>query len=159
MPPTYRTFCALNASDISTLVHEIGHTFLRDLGDNDLNILARLGVLKDAAQFKDLETKFWNKTATEEEAARYRNVEEMFAQSCEKYLAERSAPMLELRSMLKRFTDWILNVYEELRKVGNKVLILKGHRLGWIARGHHPEADQGAAMRVWLWDAILLRYT
>ena len=113
---------AFNAADISTLVHEIGHIFRRELDDADLGVVAKLGNLRNAAEFKDLEAKFWSKTATEEETARYRNAEEMFARGWERYIAEGDAPTPALRSLFKRFTQWMLNIYKELRKAAGKVL-------------------------------------
>lgn len=121
---------AFSAADISTLVHEIGHIFRRELDDVDLEAAAKLGNLRNAAEFKDLEAKFWSKTATKEEASRYRNAEEMFARGWERYLAEGDAPTPALRNLFKRFTQWMLNIYKELRKVAGKVLGFDKTELG-----------------------------
>ena len=49
---------ALQSPDISTMVHEIGHVFRRDLPAADLEAIALLGGLKDGAEFRNLEAQF-----------------------------------------------------------------------------------------------------
>ena len=122
---------AFKSHDISTMVHEIGHIFLRDLSDSQLDVVAKLGGLKDAAEYRRLEQDFRNGLLTEADPnyKRYVDAEENYARGWERYLAEGDAPTPALRSVFKQFTNWMLNIYKKLYKKNGRVAGFEGTEL------------------------------
>jgi hypothetical protein len=82
---------AMEAPDVSTLAHEIGHIFRRDLEGADLRI---------TEEWAGVQNGVW-------EAAH----EEKFARGFERYLAEGIAPTTGLRAVFENFKRWLLRVY------------------------------------------------
>lgn len=76
---------ALNAPDVSTMVHEIGHVFEGDLTDAE------------------------KKTVTDFGGS------EKFARGFEKYLRDGKAPTPELKTLFDKFKDWMTNIYQTLK--------------------------------------------
>lgn len=108
----------LTSPDVSTLVHEIGHIFRRDLTDQaDLETIARLGGLDGAAELADLQERFDTGQIMpgDPEYNRLVQAEENFARGWERYLAEGDAPTPELKGVFAKFTDWMLSIYRNLR--------------------------------------------
>lgn len=139
--------------DISTLVHELGHVFRRDLNPADLNVVAKLGGLKNGAEFLELQERYavrLDQAAGDPEAVaaikaegdyqRWVQAEEYFARAWERYLIDGRVPDVthvnftsgeatRLKSIMRRFTDWMLGIYKSLfRKDG-------------VVRGYDQQAD------------------
>jgi len=55
---------ALQSPDVSSMVHEIGHIFRRDLSDADLDVVAKLGELAGTDELRNLETTYRDGTLT-----------------------------------------------------------------------------------------------
>lgn len=115
---------ALNAPDITSMVHEVGHIFRRDLSGRDLDVVAKLGGLKDGAELQHLQDLFDRGELQNDPALRQRYVdtEEAFARGWERYLAEGDAPTPALRSLFQRFTDWMIKIYKSLKRDAGKVI-------------------------------------
>jgi hypothetical protein len=86
---------AMESPDVSTLAHEVGHIFRRDLQGDDLAIAA------EWAGADDVNT--WNVDA-----------EEKFARGIERYLAEGKAPNAKLGKVFEQFKRWLLSVYRSI---------------------------------------------
>ncbi|MCC6346822.1 MAG: hypothetical protein IT388_06500 [Nitrospirales bacterium] len=82
---------AFKQADVSTVVHELGHIFRRDLPGEDLAA---------AERWAGVEGGLWK-----------REQEEQFAKAFERYLAEGKAPLPELQSVFQKFKQWILDIY------------------------------------------------
>lgn len=87
---------ALEAPDVSTLAHEVGHIFRRDLAAEDLAITEKWAGAADGV---------WNREA-----------EEKFAKGFEAYLKEGKAPVPELQSIFEQFAQWIAHVYARMKE-------------------------------------------
>lgn len=112
---------AYNAGDISTLVHEIGHIFRRDLDESDMAAYAQLAGM-NVNQLLDLQGRFDRGEIIQgdPEYQQLIEAEEMFARGWERYLAEGDAPTPELRTVFEKFTDWMLRIYQQLRATINR---------------------------------------
>lgn len=86
---------AFEAADLSTLLHEIGHVFRRDVSGEDLATLEKWAGVKDGN---------WTREA-----------EELFARGFERYLREGKAPVPELKRLFWRFREWLRRVYQTIR--------------------------------------------
>lgn len=93
---------ALNSPDISTLMHEVGHVFRRDLQGEDL------GIASEWAGAKKLDNGEWQWG---------RDAEEKFARGFEKYLQDGEAPNVGLRRVFDQFKTWLTTIYSKLRGV------------------------------------------
>lgn len=82
---------AFEGADISTIVHEVGHIFRRDLSGSDLRAAEEWAGVKDGV---------WTREA-----------EEKFARGFEKYLADGSAPSKVLKAVFAKLKDWLVGVY------------------------------------------------
>lgn len=113
--PAAQTIGLTSDADSSTWLHELGHYFL--------NVYERMTLLDtvDPAvrdDFKKLLDWFgvteqqWRGFSLEEK----RKYHEQFAYSFELYLFENKAPAPELRSLFRRFSDWLKLVYRELTR-------------------------------------------
>lgn len=102
---------AFEKGDISSLIHETGHLFRRDLE----RLAAELGAGSDAA--KDLMSlATWAKLDTSLSGTIKWTTEgeEMVARAFERYLYDGKAPIPELRNLFKRFADFMRKVYVRL---------------------------------------------
>lgn len=111
----------LQAPDVTTMMHEIGHVFRADLNDADTGAIAQWGGLRDGEELRDLTYQFRDGTIGDADRARYVAAEEKFAQGWEEYLARGDAPTPELRNIFQRFTDWFKQIYGDLKKKFGKV--------------------------------------
>jgi hypothetical protein len=85
---------ALEGKDVSTVVHEIGHVFRRELVAEDLATVEKWAGVKEGD---------WT-TATEEK----------FARGFEQYLAEGKAPTPALARIFEQFKIWMLEIYKAI---------------------------------------------
>jgi hypothetical protein len=129
---------AFQGHDVSSLVHEIGHIFRRDLSQADKDIVARVTGLKNAAELDELTERFQNYATMEEAQAdpdyqRYVDSEEYFARAYEQYIVSGKVPdidyikdfktgeTMKVASLFRRFTDWLMKVYTTLFKNKGRV--------------------------------------
>jgi GGDEF domain-containing protein len=119
---------ALSAPDISTMAHEVGHIFRRDLSSADLDVVAKYAGLKNGNEFQILSDSYQSGILlpSNPNYARYQQAEEAFARGWERYLAEGDAPTPEMKGIFRKFTDWMMNIYQSLKKVGKKVSGFEG---------------------------------
>ena len=87
---------ALQAPDFSTLVHEIGHIFEKDLS---------------AAERRDFDTWLHSQVPGAKWSTAQR---ETFARAFERYLAEGQAPAPELQGIFDKFKNWMLAIYQRI---------------------------------------------
>jgi hypothetical protein len=156
---------ALEGKDVSTVVHEIGHVFRRELVAEDLAIVEKWADVKEGV---------WNTTA-----------EEKFARGFEQYLAEGKAPTLALARIFEQFKVWMLEIYkaitgsaidvnltDDVRRVFDRMLgqeaptgkAYDGLRPGtpeWMAawRAHPELQSEMAAITITLQDAVRAKAT
>lgn len=90
-------------ANLSTLLHELGHIFLRDM--RDVAKATKRPMVK-----RDWETvkKFLGAEGDKLTVAQ----EEKFARAFEQYLREGKAPKPELQSAFDRFKDWLTSIYK-----------------------------------------------
>lgn len=86
---------AFESQDITTLTHEVGHLFRRDMqGD----------LLKRAEGWAGVKDGKWDRAA-----------EEKFARGFERYLRTGRAPTARLKPVFEQFKGWLLGVYKAIR--------------------------------------------
>lgn len=83
---------AFEKADVSTLAHELGHVFRRDLKDADLAATEK---------WAGVENGQWNVQA-----------EEKFARAWEKYLRSGEAPTKGLAKVFAQFKQWLTDIYQ-----------------------------------------------
>jgi phospholipid N-methyltransferase len=93
---------AMESPDVSTLLHEAGHIFRRDMDGPDVADAARWAGAADNGDG----TFSWDIAA-----------EEKFARGFEDYLREGNAPTEGLRGVFDKLKTWIASIYAKLRGV------------------------------------------
>ena len=93
----------LNTADESTLLHETGHIFLRQLRDASGKSLAAQDQYKAILKYLGNE----GEPLTREQ-------EEKFARGFERYLMEGVAPSNALRDAFESFRDWLVSIYQNV---------------------------------------------
>jgi N12 class adenine-specific DNA methylase len=91
---------AFKAADITTLVHEAGHIFRRDLAGDDMDVAAEWA----GAQRNERGEWQWS-----------RDAEEKFARGFESYIKEGKAPAPMLQRAFDKLKDWITAIYAKIR--------------------------------------------
>jgi hypothetical protein len=106
---------AMGAADISTVIHELGHIFRRDLSKSDIDAVAKWAGLTDGAELQNLEQKFDMGMMHKAEQKKYAAAEEKFARAFEKYLAgeDIDAPP-KVKTVFAQMRDWLLKVYKQI---------------------------------------------
>lgn len=107
----------LESTDPSTPIHERAHFFLEMLDDlaaehpmaeKEMQVLFKeWGITRDQWNGMDLNAR--------------REHHEQFARSWENYLMTNKAPTPELRSVFRRFRDWLIAIYESAQTLNVKV--------------------------------------
>lgn len=107
----------LEASDVSTMVHESGHLFRKTLSTPLLTEFTQWAGYESVGEFQELEARFWSNdpTLTEAERTRYEESEEKFARGFEQYLMDGSAPTPGLKEVFKAFRDYLLDIYQKVK--------------------------------------------
>jgi len=105
---------AFHGANVSTIVHELGYIFRRDLDGIDLDAVAKWGGLEDGAEFTKLQQEFQDGTISKANRKRYVDAEEKFANGWERYLAEGKSPTAKLAAVFKKFTSWLIEIYRSL---------------------------------------------
>lgn len=97
-------------ADLSTFLHESGHFFLEVMGELSAAENAPQSVKDDYASIlKFLEVESADQIQTEQH--------EKFARAFEAYAFEGKAPSVELQSAFRRFRQWLVNVYKNIRNL------------------------------------------
>lgn len=86
---------AFQKADVSSMVHELGHVFRRDLTGSELATAAKWAGGKGTR---------WTVAA-----------DEKFARGFEKFLQEGKAPTAELKTVFQKFKDWLLAIYDKVK--------------------------------------------
>jgi hypothetical protein len=108
---------AFQGGDLSTLVHESGHIFRRQLTGEDLDAVARWTGLKNGEELTRLQQEFQDGTISEEDRTRYVQAEEQFARGYERYMAEPTDSIPpKMRSIFQQFSDWLREIYGKVIK-------------------------------------------
>lgn len=101
-------------SDLSTVLHEMGHYYLEVIGD-----LVQDGKANDALSADYNVIRDWLGA----EAGKPLTVDqhEQFARGFEKYLATGKAPSIELQDAFARFKRWLVGVYKDLARLNVEI--------------------------------------
>lgn len=112
----------LQASDVSTMVHESGHLFRRTLNEQNMREFTQWAGFKDVTEFQTLEARYWanDPTLTDADRKRYVDAEEKFARGFEQYMIDGSAPTLGLKKVFKEFSRFLLSIYKNIKDLGTK---------------------------------------
>lgn len=97
-------------SDLSTVLHEMGHYYLEVIGDLAQGGKANEALSADYAVIRD-----W--LGAEEGKPLTVDQHEQFARGFEKYLAEGKAPSIELQTAFARFKRWLVGIYKDLKRL------------------------------------------
>lgn len=94
---------ALERPDVSSVLHELGHVFRRQLPDEDLKI---------ANEWAGATGGVWTREA-----------EEKFARGFERYLREGNAPVPALKRVFEQFKAWLTGIYHSVARgpLANKI--------------------------------------
>lgn len=108
---------AFEAADTSTLVHEIGHVFRRQLAGDDLEAIAKWGGLGDADEMVRLQQQFDDGTINKADRQRYTDAEEKFAAGFEEYLMSdhKNLPK-KMQAVFLKFAQWLMSIYRSITK-------------------------------------------
>lgn len=93
---------AFQAKDVSTLVHEVGHLFRRDLDPEDAKIAA------------DWVTTKLGTEAVAADGTWSRDAEELFARGFERWLHDGKAPSAKLQAVFAKLKVWLSNIYQQV---------------------------------------------
>lgn len=97
-------------SDLSTVLHEMGHYYLEVIGD-----LVQAGKANEALSTDYAVIRDW--LGAEEGKPLTVDQHEQFARGFEKYLAEGKAPSIELQTAFSRFKRWLVGIYKDLKRL------------------------------------------
>src|SRR5574343_1284184 len=86
---------AFESADVSTIVHEVAHVWMEQLGEADRDIVSRW-LKQQGADIADVKGK------------------ELFARGFERYLAEGKAPTPKLAQVFANFKRWMLDIYKAI---------------------------------------------
>ena len=128
-----------DGADKSTVLHESAHFYLTTLqnlatssvlpSEEKAKIQADIKTIEEWARYSkevmegykgtplEKEFKSYERAVKKgEEGARERFIQERFARGFERYILEGKAPTKELRSVFRRFSKWLKEIYQSLRK-------------------------------------------
>lgn len=125
---------AFQSADISTLAHELGHKFRRDIPEN---------LLREASQALGVtDPQNWA-----------REHEEAFASGFERYLRDGSAPTTGLAKVFEKFKEWMTNIYQSItgtpleQSVNPQLRAVFDQMLGGQLKPATQSANAGDAMK------------
>ncbi len=108
--PDTNTIALLEKADLSTFLHELGHSWLEGLNRDAKRPDAPQQVKDD-----------WQKTAEwlgiDANGAIPVEAHEQWARGAEAYFAEGKAPAFELRELFRKFSAWVKSVYRDLTRL------------------------------------------
>ena len=130
-----------DGADKSTVLHESAHFYLTTLqnlatssvlpGEEKAKIQTDIKTIEEWASYSkevmeeykgtplEKEFKSYEKAVKKgEEGARERFIQERFARGFERYILEGKAPTKELRSVFRRFSKWLKEIYQSLMSLG-----------------------------------------
>ena len=107
----------LQASDVSTMVHESGHVFRQTLSTELMGEFTQWAGFDSIEDYQRLEARYWSggNTLTEAEKTRFVEAEEKFARGFEQYLMDGSAPTVGLKAYFKKFQAFLLDIYKRVK--------------------------------------------
>lgn len=107
----------LQASDVSTMVHESGHVFRQTLSTELMGEFTQWAGFDSIEDYQRLEARYWSgdSTLTEAEKTRFVESEEKFARGFEQYLMDGSAPTVGLKAVFKKFQTFLLGIYKRVK--------------------------------------------
>jgi GNAT superfamily N-acetyltransferase len=97
-------------SDLSTVLHEMGHYYLEVIGDLVTDGKANEALAADYAVVREWMGAEAGKPITVDQ-------HEKFARGFELYLAEGKAPSIELQGAFARFKRWLTGIYKDLKRL------------------------------------------
>ena len=101
-------------SDLSTVLHEMGHYYLEVIGDLVQGGKANESLAADYGVIRDWLGADAGKPLTVDQ-------HEQFARGFEKYLATGKAPSIELQDAFARFKRWLVGVYKDLARLNVEI--------------------------------------
>lgn len=101
-------------SDLSTVLHEMGHYYLEVIGDLVQGGKANESLAADYGVIRDWLGADADKPLTVDQ-------HEQFARGFEKYLATGKAPSIELQDAFARFKRWLVGVYKDLARLNVEI--------------------------------------
>lgn len=101
-------------SDLSTVLHEMGHYYLEVIGDLVQDGKANEALAADYGVIRDWLGADAGKPLTVDQ-------HEQFARGFEKYLATGKAPSIELQDAFARFKRWLVGVYKDLARLNVEI--------------------------------------
>lgn len=101
-------------SDLSTVLHEMGHYYLEVIGDLVQGGKANEALAADYGVIRDWLGADAGKPLTVDQ-------HEQFARGFEKYLATGKAPSIELQDAFARFKRWLVGVYKDLARLNVEI--------------------------------------
>ena len=104
----------MQGADKSTVVHELGHSWLEEM---------KLDARREGApdQIRGDWDILRRELAIGEDGEISRASHEQFARSIERYLADGEAPSIGLRGVFERFKTWLLDIYKDLRNLNVEI--------------------------------------
>jgi hypothetical protein len=114
---------AFKTADVTTIVHELGHVFVRDLPAVDMEAIAKWGGLASADEMRTLQHKWDMGEISDADWDRLSKAEDKFAYGWELYLANHKDYITpEMQAVFGKFTTWIQDIYKNVvRKLGHQV--------------------------------------
>lgn len=136
-----------DAADQSSFIHEAAHMYLSEMGRmvQDENVPDRMlkdwNTIREWAAYKPEDMADYVGTAREKEfrtyiqeieaarksgdavaikAAEERWIQERFARGFERYIAEGKAPAEALKSPFRKFKEWLVSIYRDLKNLGKE---------------------------------------
>lgn len=109
-------------ADASTVIHESGHFFVENLGRDVNEGRATEQQQKDwqaLLKYADMTNDEWRTMDMEGR----RTAHERWAEGFESYIMEGKAPSRELRSVFRKFADWLQAIYKNFKRNTNAVLL------------------------------------
>ena len=108
----------LENADLSTFFHETGHYFFEVMNNlaqttNNEQVLKDVEALVKFVGVKSVDV--WVAMSVEERRIGHEKVANAF----EEYLMEGNAPSAELKGVFQRFRDWLLDVYNSIKRTAN----------------------------------------
>jgi len=126
--PRTLTVNMLDASDKSSMTHELGHFYLHAMGVMATETESSPQLKKDfEATMKwfglDVTAEQWNAMSVKEQEPYH----EQWAQAWELYMLEGKSPTVEMQPVFARFRQWMMGVYQSIKhfhEVNNKAHLL-----------------------------------
>lgn len=117
--------------DVTSVIHEVGHTILPWLPPDEMEIFERYaasqGIVLKPGQFKELHEKYYTRklAGNSNDLKLYKATQELWATSLEKYFYDGIVPIPELKPLLTRVAEWFRQIYDYVFKGESPVTKVK----------------------------------